>query len=241
MAIRTLTIIPIPGKDPERKFLALPWFPLIGAGIGLLHVSGNYLFTLLPAKTPTLEAVFLCALNYIITGALHLDGLADTADAFGTPRTREKTLLILKDPHMGTFGVAALVFAILWRTLVYQLLIDQNGLFWIVYAMVFSRIIQGLLLNVLPYARDQSGKAFIFSGKPVMALIMGLELIGSIVLLSYFEFANRQTLLIAVSIGTICILPVCVSYLRRLKGITGDGIGASNELFELGFLTAALI
>jgi cobalamin synthase len=140
MAIRTLTIIPIPGKDPERKFLALPWFPLIGAGIGLLHVSGNYLFTLLPAKTPTLEAVFLCALNYIITGALHLDGLADTADAFGTLRTREKTLLILKDPHMGTFGVAALVFAILWRTLVYQLLIDQNGLFWIVYAMVFSRI-----------------------------------------------------------------------------------------------------
>lgn len=236
-ALRTLTIIPVPSKDTERFHRALLFFPLVGGVLGLFHLLIFRLLSLSTELIP-LSGVILCITNYLLSGALHLDGFADTADAFGTVRSREKTLQILKDCHLGTYGVASVVFLILWRVTLYQSLAEESKLIWLVPCLAFSRIIQGFLLCTLPYARDKSGKAFIFCGKPVYAIFLFLEMIV-IGILVYF-YSDLKSL-IPLMVGLLFITPAICLYLYRVKGITGDGVGACSELFELGFLTATMV
>lgn len=236
-ALRTLTIIPLPGKDTKHFHLALLFFPLVGGMLGLIHLLTFRLLSLSAELIP-LSGVILCITNYLLSGALHLDGFADTADAFGTVRNRERTLQILKDCHLGTYGVASVVILILWRVTLYQSLAVESKLLWIVPCLAFSRTIQGLLLCTLPYARDKSGKAFIFCGKPFFACFLLLEMVV-IGILIYFYSDSKSFLPLIV--GLLFIIPAVSLYLYRVKGITGDGVGASSELFELGFLTATMV
>ncbi len=238
IALRTLTIIPVPGRDTDRFHQALLFFPLVGGILGLFHLLTFRLLSL-SAELLSLSGVILCTTNYLLNGALHLDGFADTADAFGTVRDREKTLQILKDPHLGTYGVAAIVLFILWRVVLYQSLAEKNSLIWVIPCLAFSRTVQGILLCTLPYARDKSGKAFVFSGKPIYGLFLLIEIlvIGTIIFFYKGAFLSVLPLLC----GFLFIIPVISLYLHRINGITGDGVGASSELFELGFLTATIV
>lgn len=186
-----------------------------------------------------LSGVILCITNYVLNGALHLDGFADTADAFGTVRDREKTLQILKDPHLGTYGVAAIVLLILWRVVLYQSLAEKNSLIWVIPCLALSRAVQGILLCTLPYARDKSGKAFVFSGKPLYGLFLLIEILVTGAILYYYKGASLSVL--PFLSGILFIIPAIGLYLYRINGITGDGVGASSELFELGFLTATIV
>ncbi len=236
-ALRTLTIIPLPGKDKDHFHQALLFFPLVGGMIGLIHLLILRLLSLSTELIP-LYGVILCITNYLLSGALHLDGFADTADAFGTVRSREKTLQILKDCHLGTYGVASVVFVILWRVMLYQSLAEESKLIWIIPCLAFSRTIQGILLCTLPYARDNTGKAFVFCGKPLFALFLFLEMIViGIFIYFYSDFKS----FIPFIVGLLFIIPAISLYLYRIKGITGDGVGACSELFELGFLTATMV
>lgn len=238
-AFRTLTIIALPGRDTERFHQSLLFFPLVGAVLGFLHLLICQILGFISIGSIPLSGIFLCGANYILTGALHLDGFADTADAFGTVRDREKTLQILKDPHLGTYGVTAIVFLILWRVVIYQSLIESRNIIWIIPCLAFSRAIQGILLCILPYARNNTGKAFVFSGKPWYSVFLLIEIILIGVVFSfYYGFSAAFLPIIA---GLAFIIPVVGVYLHRIKGITGDGIGASSELFELGFLTATVL
>lgn len=134
-AIRTLTIIPIPGSETEKPYQALPWFVLVGAGLGLFHYSAAVAILYFSPGFKPLVGIFLVAGNYLLSGGMHLDGLADSADALGTPHSSEKTLAILKDPHIGSFGTIALCLTVMWRILVYQQLSAHNGLLWLVFAL----------------------------------------------------------------------------------------------------------
>ena len=237
-AFRTLTIVPVPGKDTDPLYRSLPWFTLVGIFCWLIHLLAFDFLKHLPPNLFRFGGLTLCGLNYAITGAMHLDGLADTADAFGTKHDKESTLRILKDSHTGVFGTSAVVFAILWRVTVYQQLIEGNALIWILYALVFSRLIQGLLLSLLPYGRDNQGKAFPFSGPSSTALILGLEMLLSGT--AAWRMSGAETLLISSAAGSIGVFLIVSMFLKRLGGITGDGVGASSELFELLFLTGAV-
>lgn len=236
-AIRTLTIIPLPGKDTQHFHRALLFFPLVGGIIGLIHLL---IFKLLSVSTELipLSGVILCITNYLLSGALHLDGFADTADAFGTVHSRERTLQILKDCHLGTYGVASVVFLILWRVILYKSLAEESKLIWIVPCLAFSRTIQGILLCTLPYARDKTGKAFVFCGKPIFAVFLFLEMIVIGILIYFYSDVKS---FLPFMVGLLFILPAISLYLYRIKGITGDGVGACSELFELGFLTATMV
>lgn len=237
-ALRTLTVFPLPGKDTTKFHWALPFFPLVGIVLGSLQVFTFILLPLISVKLIPLAGLLVCFLNYLLTGALHLDGLADTADAFGVVRKREKILLILKDSHLGTFGVSAIVFMLLWRVSVYTILADKKTFLWLLPCFALSRTFQGILLCLLPYARDNSGKAFVFTGKPAFSVILIAEFfIFSIIMLIYQRFTYS---LIPPMVGLLCTTPVIYLYLRRIQGITGDGIGAASELFEVGYLTAVL-
>ncbi len=236
-ALRLLTVIPISGSETDNKYRALPYFVAVGAIIGLLqyfaaqgiyYVSGLTLFA----------GLIITILNYMLTGWLHLDGLADTADAFGTVHSTEKTLTILKDPHTGTFGVAAVVIAILWRVIAYQQLFEMKMTLWIVFALLNSRILQGFLLLLFPYARGEEGKAFGFKGPLWITIVLVLQATFISVAVGYFN--NIYILYWALPIGTVAIVPLCRIYMKHIGGLTGDCIGAATELFEIAFLTVVV-
>ncbi len=116
-----LTRIPIPVKfdiDQEDFKKGIWWMPVIGLIIGLL-LFGVYLL-LRSFTSPLLLAFLLFLLYVLITGGLHIDGFADTLDAFGSNRQRERMLKIMKDSHIGTFGVLGIVLLCLGMVVLLQ-------------------------------------------------------------------------------------------------------------------------
>ncbi|OGH01954.1 MAG: cobalamin 5'-phosphate synthase [Candidatus Lambdaproteobacteria bacterium RIFOXYD1_FULL_56_27] len=236
-AIRTLTLFPVPGKDTERFPLALYAFPLVGALLGGILVVLGLVFEALPWHPWVRgEAVFLALALVILTRGLHWDGLADWADSLGAGTNREKALAILKDPHTGAFGALALVFvALAWVELAAQL-VTTRGLWWLAGVLVITRSLQVELICFYPYAR-QEGMAGPFiegagKGQRLSAVLLGLAL--TYPLFGPMAFA-------AYGLGFLTTHGFGLTQSKRLGGITGDLIGASNLLNELVLLGLGIL
>lgn len=113
-AVAFLTRIPMPKRAHEREFIpaAVPWFPVVGAGIGAA-VGGAARIGALAGLPPLAAAAAGAAAGLALTGALHEDGLADSFDGLGGGRSRQRMLEIMADPRLGAFGTSALVVSIL--------------------------------------------------------------------------------------------------------------------------------
>ncbi|MGZ0216445.1 MAG: adenosylcobinamide-GDP ribazoletransferase [Acidimicrobiales bacterium] len=112
-AVIFLTRIPITFGKKEMPELSrsVPWFPVVGALVGLLVGTSYWLLSqIIPGSVAATASI---ALGVIVTGAFHLDGLADVADAFPGAATVERRLEILKDSRLGTYGTSALVLVLL--------------------------------------------------------------------------------------------------------------------------------
>ncbi len=236
-AFRTLTILPLPGTDTPRLSRTLPFFPLAGAFLGLLVLLFGRA-ALSGFGSPAVLAVLALALVVFLTGGLHLDGLGDVADAFGGGRSRERVLEILKDTRMGSFGVAAIAFDLLLRAAGWQHCLEQGEPTVIFWSLVFGRSAQALALVCFPNARPDSIAAPFGRAKPAdRALGIGTFLItaaaaacltGPLQALLYAGCAAAVTL----AFGLYCR--------RRIGGITGDCLGATNELAEIAVLLAGI-
>src|SRR4051794_11354725 len=201
------------------------FFPLVGAGIGV--VTGGLAHLLVHSLTPTLAAVCGVAAGVLLTGALHLDGLADSFDALGG-WTREGALEIMRDHRIGTYGAAAVGIDLLAKTAAVAALTGA----WkqIVCACAAARVVPVILSAVLPYARPGGGLGAVLGGRvrAVVALVFGAGiclLLGGLVVL-------------LVALGTAA-LSGALAY-RWLGGITGDVLGAAAEVAELAALVAAV-
>jgi len=115
-ALRLLTRFRIPGKEIEQSGRTLFWFPIVGALLGCI----SCLFALLPLSAPIRSVLVLIAGVYF-TRALHYDGVADLADGLGGGFTKERSLEIMRDSHIGAFGTIALILVVLLQ---YSLLLD---------------------------------------------------------------------------------------------------------------------
>jgi adenosylcobinamide-GDP ribazoletransferase len=116
-AIQFLTIVPVKSKNADEKNLGLSllYFPAVGLILGLVLICIYHLLVFLGFQ-PWAAAVILTVSLTLITGGLHLDGLADTLDALAGGRDREQMLQIMRDPHIGTMGVLGLLCAVLLKT-----------------------------------------------------------------------------------------------------------------------------
>ncbi|MEA3544090.1 MAG: adenosylcobinamide-GDP ribazoletransferase [Thermodesulfobacteriota bacterium] len=229
-ALRFLTILPIPESwcGDETSFHKSPdWYPLVGLLIGLLMVVADFfLCWLLPM--PVASVLLLLAM-IAISGALHLDGLADSADAFFSSRGRERMLEIMKDSSAGPMGVTALVFVLLLKLML--LLALPSAWRWqiILLMPVAGRCVLPVISSWLPYARSNGTAAFTRSQFRGMRLLIALSvlLIPSFVLLGWLA-------------GSFITVVVCIcGWLlsrysqRKIGGFTGDTLGATCELVEL--------
>jgi adenosylcobinamide-GDP ribazoletransferase len=236
-AFRTLTILPVPGKDAEKLSGALPWFPVVGAAMGLGLYALAFLAGYLPGAVtgPALGAAVLLAAGCFLTRGLHLDGLADWADGFGGSFEREKTLSIMKDPRVGAFGVIALIVVLIAKWSAFFCLINCNMAAWVVTALIVSRAAQVELAATLPYARAEGGTAgaFVDGARGKHRLIAwGLALLLTLLCCGP---AAPAALLVA----GLLALALRAWFKKRLGGVTGDLLGAASEIIETSVLILA--
>ena len=239
--LQFMTRIPVPARwtasfDFSRTHEGVIWFPLLGLTVGVMGAAA-YALGLWLLDPWLAAACYLLALA-LITGAFHLDGLADTCDGIFSARKRERMLEIMRDSRLGTNGGLALIFIILFRVLAVAHLASVSQaltpfLLWA--APVASRALMVVLMYRQPYARE-SGLGNVFIGKvsgkrTILTLLLGLVLVSLL--------GQGQA-----SIAFLLTLLFSYGYQRfihhRLGGQTGDTLGGGNELFELFFILTLL-
>ena len=229
IATQFLTRLPTPRLSvSERDFArSMRWFPAVGAIIGGLVAGGGWLGAMLD---PWVGATIALVLWVTITGALHLDGLGDIADAAGAAHMdRDRLLQVLADPHIGSFGVVAIVLQLLAKLVLLHLLLEEGSVLALVAVPFAARIGPLLWTRTLPNLHDGLASRFRDAVRPVDIALWSIALAAT----SWF---------VPALLVTPILLLMWQGHVRRtLGGISGDGHGAGIELVETGLLMAILI
>ncbi len=229
-AIGFLTRLPVPASvfDEEGSPSAqLAWYPAVGLLIGGLLWC---LAWLLSGAPPLLAAALLLAAWVVLTGALHLDGLADSADAWvGGLGDRERTLTIMKDPRSGPIGVTAVVLVLLLKFAALASLPHPSAVIWV--APLLGRAALTLAFMTTPYVRS-GGLGSGLAGESGLACTVALL---ATTLISLFAGWHGVRALIVAALVFAWWRWTCR---RRLGGMTGDTCGALAELTEMAVLVA---
>ena len=232
-ALQFLTILPLGRSKDFSAHKMAAYFPVAGLMVGLLlALTDNVLQRFFPLPIVSLIDVLFLA---VVTGALHLDGLADTADGLFSHRSREEALKIMKDSRVGTMGILALVFVLGLKWAGVSSL-DENRSLCLIVIPSFARGAFTVAIQFLDYVRPEGGTAeSFFEGDRGFAHCIWLLAPAILSLLIGF----KGILLIAAFIGIVGI--VTQYYKRRFGGITGDMLGALGEVTEASlFLLAGI-
>jgi adenosylcobinamide-GDP ribazoletransferase len=235
-AVAFLTRLPLPrslaltGDDVAR---AGAWFPLVGASIGCL--TGVVAWACAKALPAEIAAALAVAALGLLTGALHFDALADTADAAGGT-TRERALEIMRDHAIGSYGALALVVDVVVRVTAIAFLVSHGDVVAdLVVAGAVSRAAPVAVASVLPYARTSDGLgASLTRGSARRAVVAG------VLALAIAAAVGHVTGLEILAAGAIVAVLTGAVWRRWLGGVTGDTLGATAELAELVGLVVAV-
>jgi adenosylcobinamide-GDP ribazoletransferase len=230
-AMHLLTVVPIPGKDCEKPEDTLYAFPLVGALLGGIL----WLFIKIPLPTVVLVALLL-VLQTLLTRGFHLDGMADASDGLGGGYTRERVLEIMKDSQIGVFGALALILTLLFKFTLFLALLSSGLAKMIFVSMVISRTAQVFQCVTLPYARSSGTAATTVQNAQSKHLAVAFGLCALLLIP-----VSLHSLLLLLPAGLIASFLWGLYCRRRVGGITGDLLGATNELVEITVLTGALL
>jgi len=226
-ALTFLTIIPLPDSwktaQPNGMFWAFPPAALVvGALLAAASAGASWL---LP---PMIAAVALTAVCVLLPGAIHLDGLADCADAFYGRRDRRDVLRILKDPRVGTMGAAAVALSLLLRTSAFASVRPEVLLAALPAAALLSRSAVLPALHLLPYVRGESGIITAPGAGAGGRTVLGTAAV--FIALAFFPVPGAAAL---VALGILWRLAW-----KKIGGCTGDVLGATIEAGEVVFAVA---
>jgi adenosylcobinamide-GDP ribazoletransferase len=203
---------------------------LVGLLIGLLLAG---LQRLVGHADPLLQAALLTATWALLTGGLHLDGLADSADAWvGGHGDRERTLAIMKDPRSGPAAVSTVMLALLLKFVALAALVKTGAWPVLLLAPVLGRSALVLLLLTTAYVRSGGMGAAISAHLPRVAAVLALLIVTAGGLLA----GKAGALALAMAVAAWWVLRWMM--MRRLGGMTGDTLGAAVELTEVAVLVA---
>jgi adenosylcobinamide-GDP ribazoletransferase len=237
IALQFLSCFPISLEPPpvgREVGLSLLWYPAVGLLLGLLLWGTAVLLS--PVAIP-LAASIMVAVWVLSTGALHLDGLADTADAWAGGRgERERTLVIMKDPYSGPVGVAAVVCLLLLKFgALSALLFTRRSAVWgemqfacaYILPPTLARSAVPLLFAQTPYVRVQGIGADLaqYQSRVGAWVIAGVTSLAAITFGAWYG-------LLATAITVVTYLIMRRAFIRRLGGMTGDCAGAMVEVIE---------
>ncbi|WP_414659846.1 adenosylcobinamide-GDP ribazoletransferase [Acinetobacter courvalinii] len=236
IALQFLTVLPIELKtmpSAKQNGQAMLFYPLVGVLLGLILFASAMLLAKLPI---ILSAALILVVWIWLTGGLHLDGLADTADAwvggFGDP---ERTLNIMKDPACGPIGVLSLVVVCLLKFVALYVLLEQQLAAFLIVLPMLGRSVPVFLFLTTPYVRAQGLGRSITDFMPKKRLWMVFVI--TITLLCMFKWLG----LIALLVFLVMLFYMRSLFIKRIGGITGDTVGAAIELAETGVLLSTVI
>ena len=212
---------------------SVPYFPLVGLVIGFLLAAVNY--SLFYIETPLfLRVTLLLLAEIIITGGLMYDGFMDTADGVFSARSRERMLEIMKDSHVGSNAVLAIIILLLLKIAAY-LELSGETLTWVLLTMsVATRTFMVVFIGNFPYARKEGiGHMFTKYAKPFY---------------TYIAFAVCAGIIAACGLQYLAVAGICFTvtliiaqYLKtQLGGLTGDTYGALTECGNVIYLLTAV-
>ncbi|MBI0423546.1 adenosylcobinamide-GDP ribazoletransferase [Acinetobacter oleivorans] len=236
IALQFLTVLPIELKTmptAQQNGRAILFYPLVGLIIGGIL----FLISCLLVKLPVLLLTAIIMTLWIwLTGGLHLDGLADTADAWvGGFGDKLRTLQIMKDPSCGPIGVLSLVIICLLKFVLIYVLIEQHQTLFLVFVPVLGRVVPSILFLTTPYVREKGLGRSLTDHFPKKAS----WIITAVVLLLalYWEWQG----LIAIICFLISLVYLRHLFIKRIGGITGDTVGAAMELSETVLLFSFVV
>ncbi len=228
-AIGFLTIIPIPSRaisDAGRQVL---YFPLVGLFIGCLLYGIDQLLSLAPY--PEVRIIGCVLFLAVISGALHLDGLADTADGFFSHQSREQTLAIMKDSRIGVMGVLAIFFCVLLKLTGVSGIIRSESFIWFVIAPALARTAQVIGLVFVDHVPSERILAATFYQQKFFFLLLLCPLPFAILF-----FVNWMMGLLTLMVFALTLGGLLFYFKNKIGGITGDTLGAATEIIETLFL-----
>ena len=206
---------------------SLMWFGLVGAFIGVILAGALTLFNrfdLLPA----VSAIIILLIWIFITGGMHIDGISDMADGFFSMSDKEKTLEIMKDSHVGAFGVITIVFLLLIKfEMLKEFIIIEKNVWLLILPPTIARIAAGLVLSFYETTK-KSGLGYTFhSSDPRI-----FWAIGFIVTLIISSIINIKSL-IFIGIAILASNLMALWAKKKIGGLNGDIYGAIVETVEV--------
>jgi adenosylcobinamide-GDP ribazoletransferase len=240
-ALQFLTSIPVPLKrelSPAQLGRATTYFPLVGGIIGGILAGLNWL--LLYILPPGVVNALLIAALVILTGALHLDGFADTCDGMAGHKTVEERWSVMHDSRTGAFGVVGIVLLLLVKYVSLNSVPPELITAVLIFMPVVSRWAMVYAIFVYPYARPEGlGTAYKNATRwPQFTVATIITLAVAAALFPLFSYAG---LLLIFGIW-IVTAPLAIYFKYKFAGLTGDTYGAINEVAEvMGLLFVVII
>ena len=236
-ALRFLTVFPwfsSPGDDRQYFGASRFFFPLVGLAVGCVVAFCAAIFY--RVASPLVSAVFLSIALSSVSGFLHMDGLADTADGFLSSRNRERCLEIMKDSRIGVMGAIVVCAVLLLKSAAIFSLAEQDVIGGLICAAVAGRTAIVIAMYFLPYARPEGGLGKLFdTGEKAYAA----PLISILLLLSIIIFLLPGKLLVIICSFLLILMVFSAWCRRKIGGFTGDTLGCLCEIIETGTLLAA--
>lgn len=232
-AFGLLTRLPLPQTTRHRANAAWCW-PLVGLGVGAVALGIGWL-GLQAGVAPGTAAALTMGAGVMVTGALHQDGLADTADGLFGGWTPERRLDIMKDSHIGSYGTLALIIVslALWSAL--GGLVAAEDWVAIAAAAALSRAPMAVTMAALPNARKAGLSSSV--GRPSRGAA-AIAVVLAVLICVGLTQDLRQTLAMVVACA-VASLWVAVTAQRKIGGQTGDILGATQQLSLVAALIAA--
>jgi len=225
-----LTVLPVanPNGSPGAR-LGRAYFPAIGALVGL--AAGAVFVVASAITTPLLGAAAAIALLCLLTGAIHLDGLADSADGLLARGDAAHRLEVMRDPRLGSYGVTAIAVVLLLDVAALSSMSPARGLAALVIAGALSRLATLAVITFVPYVRS--------IGLGVAAWDVrrrGLDLMVGVLSAALVCALDWKRALVALPLVAVTALLLVALARRRVGGATGDVCGATAELCQLAVL-----
>jgi adenosylcobinamide-GDP ribazoletransferase len=228
-----LTRLPVPASLHAPRSDAAWCWPIVGIFVAGAGTGVAVLATKIGLPVAT-SALIMIVITSFISGALHEDGLADCADGFYGGRDKARRLAIMKDSQIGSYGTLALLVVVLLRWTLLTALLAVGAYAEVIFAAALSRALMAAVMAALPNARGEGLSQVV--GRPtsigagvsvILAVLVGLVLVG---------FASVTMLVIAAGFAAL----VAWVALAKIGGQTGDVLGATQQISELGALLTAV-
>lgn len=241
IALQFLTRLPVRlGSGPDADLddedvgRSLTYYPLVGLLIGALLAVFAWVLNGVPAP---LSAALVLVAWVLITGGLHLDGLADSADAWaGGLGDRDKTLAIMKDPYCGPAGVVGIMLVLLIKFAALHALLEAGNLAVLLLAPILGRTMLPLLFLTTPYVRRQGLASALATCPPRQPIAWVVA--AAVVAVFFLVGTNGLWLVLTV---TLVVALLRTLMMRRIGGMTGDVAGALVEITEATVLVSAVL